>query len=1209
MLIRDMFAKDINRQINGVVKVADNDEAEICQELSEYVVTRELYRHFAAFFENYEQALDMPTQNMGVWISGFFGSGKSHFLKMLSYLLSNPVVAGKPAIDYFAGKFDDEMVYASARRCAEVPTESILFNIDNKGPSEKDKTAILKVFARVFYEHLGFYGEDLKLARLEHYIERQGKTEAFRTAFERINGDPWIAARPDYEFNSDDVIEALVEADVMSEDEAQRWIDGTAAPELTIDALTNEIKRYVDERARQCGGQFRLLFMVDEVGQYIGADVNLMLNLQTIVEELGAKCRGAVWVMVTSQEAIDEVTSVAGNDFSKIQGRFNTRLSLSSSSVDEVIKRRVLAKTPKAAQVLEASYSDKSAVLKNLFAFEGSKSDLVGYSGTQDFVETFPFASYQFKLMQTVLAEIRKHGSSGKHLAGGERSMLSGFQEAAQRVQERDQNALVPFWTFYDTIHTFLEGHIRRVIDRAREAAEAGQGLKAGDVEVLKLLFLIRYVDDVKPTLGNIAILMADAVDVDKVALRTAVKGSLDRLVRENYVARSGDAYSFLTDEEQDVNREIRETPVDGARVVRKLGEIVYGEIFNARKVRVDDRDFPVDTYVDAALYGASQGGMPLRMVTVVGELHDVGPEALAMRSMDDKGQALVLLSDERNYYDALLMAAKIEKYVQGINVQAQSPRKQDIIRQKNEERKTLELEAKDALEFAIGHARFYAMGREVSVRGSGARQRIEECLRYLAGAVYTKLSYIDAPLRNEGELTALLNGALESFEGMERNAWAVDEVARYLEGMAQHHVTVTVRELQDFYAGVPYGWRGLDVAGVVAQLVRGQRAELRYGGAVIAPTDRRARDCLMQRSEAAKTEVRLRVAVSASVLKKAREVLKDFADSATVPTDEDGLVAAVKRALDEQAGFLQGLLVQEYANVANRDYPYPGRNVAQQGFDAIKGVQGSYGDGAAFLKAFGDAEDGLLDYAEARDEIAQFFHAQRSIFDEAAKLLATMRTEGEYLAGDTAAQAALKEVDAILRMPKPYKSIPKLSQLTKQVQGAYDRLLDAKRRDLLTVLDRAYSEIEKFAEGEKALSATVTAIDQERLSLRSSINSSTTVTELYALERRIGTYRDAGFSKIYDARKAAEEAARAAERERLRQQPIGGKGSSGGQVQPAVPARPAPRPADIKRIPRSQMISPVPLSSEAEIDAFVEKLRAQLKDALRGHDGIQFVG
>ena len=177
MIIKDLFSKDINRSINGVIKVSQNDEASIRQELSEYVVTRELQRHFAAFFENYEEALDVPTDKIGVWISGFFGSGKSHFLKMLSYLLANNEVAGKRAIDYFDGKLQDTLVYSKMRRCADVPTETILFNIDSKGGQWKTgdtaKTALLRAFERVFYENLGFFGEDLKLAKLEQFIDQQ----------------------------------------------------------------------------------------------------------------------------------------------------------------------------------------------------------------------------------------------------------------------------------------------------------------------------------------------------------------------------------------------------------------------------------------------------------------------------------------------------------------------------------------------------------------------------------------------------------------------------------------------------------------------------------------------------------------------------------------------------------------------------------------------------------------------------------------------------------------------------------------------------------------------------------------------------------------------------------------------------------------------------------------------------------------------------
>ena len=130
MKIASMFERDIDCDINGVIKMDVSDEDVLEQELSEYVVTHELARHFKSFYGSYERALRQPTDKIGVWISGFFGSGKSHFLKMLSYLLTNRMVKGRPAIDYFADKFEDPGTLASARRCAEVPCEAILFNID-----------------------------------------------------------------------------------------------------------------------------------------------------------------------------------------------------------------------------------------------------------------------------------------------------------------------------------------------------------------------------------------------------------------------------------------------------------------------------------------------------------------------------------------------------------------------------------------------------------------------------------------------------------------------------------------------------------------------------------------------------------------------------------------------------------------------------------------------------------------------------------------------------------------------------------------------------------------------------------------------------------------------------------------------------------------------------------------------------------------------
>ena len=108
MKIRDMFAEDINRPINGVIKVDQNSGDVVWQEVKEYVITRELKKHFISFFDYYSEAFDTPTADIGVWISGFFGSGKSHFLKMLSYILENRKIGGVSTVEMFRQKFQDE---------------------------------------------------------------------------------------------------------------------------------------------------------------------------------------------------------------------------------------------------------------------------------------------------------------------------------------------------------------------------------------------------------------------------------------------------------------------------------------------------------------------------------------------------------------------------------------------------------------------------------------------------------------------------------------------------------------------------------------------------------------------------------------------------------------------------------------------------------------------------------------------------------------------------------------------------------------------------------------------------------------------------------------------------------------------------------------------------------------------------------------------
>ena len=152
--------------------------------------------------------------------------------------------------------------------------------------------------------------------------------------------------------------------------------------------------------------------MIDEVGQYTGSNTSLLLNLQTLLEKIGTECKGKVWVMCTGQESIDEIIKARENEFSRIQARFKTRLSLTSSSADEVIQKRILTKNEEAKPVLKDVFNKNESIMRNLFSFNGAILDIKGYSNEDEFINIFPFVPYQFIIMQKVFSEIRKHGNT-----------------------------------------------------------------------------------------------------------------------------------------------------------------------------------------------------------------------------------------------------------------------------------------------------------------------------------------------------------------------------------------------------------------------------------------------------------------------------------------------------------------------------------------------------------------------------------------------------------------------------------------------------------------------------------------------------------------------------------------------------------------------------------------------------------------------------
>src|SRR3954463_13952209 len=187
MLIKNLFERDIFRPINGVVKADQLDDSSVWQELDEFVITQELDLHFSKFISWYLESVDQgkasdPGGKMGVWVSGFFGSGKSHFLKVLSYLLRNGTHAHegrtKRAVEFFEAKIRDAMLFGDVKRAVASHADVILFNIDSKADHRQGRDAILAVFLKVLNETQGYCGDHSHIAHLERYLDGKGRLGA-----------------------------------------------------------------------------------------------------------------------------------------------------------------------------------------------------------------------------------------------------------------------------------------------------------------------------------------------------------------------------------------------------------------------------------------------------------------------------------------------------------------------------------------------------------------------------------------------------------------------------------------------------------------------------------------------------------------------------------------------------------------------------------------------------------------------------------------------------------------------------------------------------------------------------------------------------------------------------------------------------------------------------------------------------------------------
>ncbi len=1066
MYIRNMFQKKIDRDLKGVIKVGQGDDENVRQELEEYVVTRELQKHFADFFSSYKKGIVGNTDKMGVWISGFFGSGKSHFLKILSYLLENRVVDGKAAIEYFIEdkKIKDEMVLGDIKLAASAPADIILFNIDSKSgmaDSQNNKEAILSVFLKVFNQHLGYYGANPFIADLERHLSEEGRYEEFQKAFAEIRGKGWMESRHQFRFIQDQICDALVAIDYMSMDAAKNWCESaTGTYNIDVASFAQMVKQHIDKK----GNNHHVVFLVDEIGQYIGEDSKLMLNLQTVTEDLGTASGGKAWIVVTSQQDIDKITEVRGNDFSKIQGRFDTRLSLSSANVDEVIKKRILKKTESGKQTLKLLYDEKETIIKNLILFnDGIEKKL--YLDRDNFAAVYPFVPYQFNLLGSVLTAIRTHSSSGKHLAEGERSMLALFKESAERLKDESEGAIVPFNMFYDALEEFLDHSHKGVISRAldNKYINPDKDEECFDVNVLKVLFMVKHVKEIEANVENITSLMVSHIDGDRISLKEKVEEALKRLISQTLIQKNGTVYVFLTNEEQEINREIDNQNLETPEIIGKVSEMIFDGIYGENKYRYPAFNgrytFGFNQTVDDRPYKTNQNfDISLKILT---PNYENAMDEATLRMMSGQSPCvIVVLPDDRTFLDEVKSALKIEKYLKN-NTANVLPRHMEIREIKKVEMRERSANARIFLEQSLKNADIYLKGDKLHIGAKDIASKINEAMGKLVDTVFHKLSYIDTPIGEAGIRVVLkgTNNTQISIEGVNQtpNKLALADVLDFISMNTQKHNKTSMKAIMDRFKKAPYGFIEDDVQWIVAKLFKDGDITLFVNSEVVSLLTKSEEEIyryLSRKEFLEKLLMEKREKATDKQKKSVKSVMKELFN-VTPSSDEDD---AVLKSFQQYAEYLKTDL--EKLEIHYKNEPsYPGGVVVKEGKSLILNLLGiQYA--AEFFKAVDEKQDALLEFAEDYEPVKAFFSGdQIDIWNRSLKLMKIYDDSKTFIV-NSRIETVVREVKDIIAKASPYSDIKKLPDLLDNYSLLYTTMLTEMEVPVQAVIKEARQRV-----------------------------------------------------------------------------------------------------------------------------------------------------
>ena len=565
MKIRETFdkSKDINRRIEKVITYAASDPKRLASEISEYVVTERIESNFNELLDKMSSSMDSGTVNeIGVWVSGFYGSGKSSFSKYLAFALDNEKqIDGTPFVDLLSNQLQQK------------PTRQLLNKLASNFPAavvpidlatDQIAGATMEEISTVIYyntlSHIGYSSAEKKVAYLELRLDRDGKYEEFKKAAQEILDAPWSEAQ------NDPMAGLSVASQLAPVFYPKLFKDEESFQNLNIEEVTSEKDRVESmlEILKKKTGKKYVIFVLDEVGNYVASRKNLITNLEGLAKNLKEVGKSKAWIIATAQQTLTEDNPRAqlnSPQLYQLEARFPIQIDLEAEDIKEICIRRLLGKSTSGESQIGELFDAHGQKLRLSTKLEDTSYYDSDFDKTT-FVNLYPFLPHHFQILLELLGRLAK--SSG---GIGLRSAIKIIQdvlidktslgEGGIALADQEIGTLANTVTLYDGLRKEVERSFRAVVNSVSKT-ETSFGKDSTHAQVAKSIAILQILDNLPATQKNIAALMQPSVTDD--SLFDQVGDALREIIAEQAIPLSlkDNQYRFLSDAILSIEQERR---------------------------------------------------------------------------------------------------------------------------------------------------------------------------------------------------------------------------------------------------------------------------------------------------------------------------------------------------------------------------------------------------------------------------------------------------------------------------------------------------------------------------------------------------------------------------------------------------------------------------------------------------------------------------